>query len=116
MIASNLTIPLLSLVDTAVVGHLEQAWYLGGVALGSSLISLVFLLLGFLRMSTTGLTAQALGRNNKQALRQSLLQAGLVSLGLALVLLIVHPITLFQIHLPHFQHKLKTKLSMKVLF
>ncbi|MDP4946476.1 MAG: MATE family efflux transporter DinF [Alishewanella sp.] len=91
MIASNLTIPLLSLVDTAVVGHLAQAWYLGGVALGSSLISLVFLLLGFLRMSTTGLTAQALGRNNQQALRQSLLQAGLVALCLALILLIVHP-------------------------
>ena len=61
MIASNLTIPLLSLVDTAVVGHLEHPWYLGGVALGSSLISLLFLLLGFLRMSTTGLTAQAYG-------------------------------------------------------
>lgn len=91
MIASNLTIPLLSLVDTAVVGHLEHPWYLGGVALGSSLISLLFLLLGFLRMSTTGLTAQAYGADNKTAIRNSLLQAGLIALFLALVLLLQHP-------------------------
>ncbi len=91
MIASNLTIPLLSLVDTAVVGHLAHAWYLGGVALGSSIISLLFLLLGFLRMSTTGLTAQALGANNTEALRDSLLQALLVAAFLALVILLLHP-------------------------
>jgi MATE family multidrug resistance protein len=91
MIASNLTIPLLSLVDTAVVGHLEHPWYLGGVALGSSLISLLFLLLGFLRMSTTGLTAQAFGAEDANAIRNSLLQAALVALGLALLLLLLHP-------------------------
>ncbi|HEX5792076.1 MAG TPA: MATE family efflux transporter DinF [Rheinheimera sp.] len=91
MIASNLTIPLLSLVDTAVVGHLEHAWYLGGVALGSSLISLLFLLLGFLRMSTTGLTAQAFGAKDAAAIRNSLLQAALVALLLALLLLLLHP-------------------------
>jgi len=94
MIASNLTIPLLSLVDTAVVGHLEHAWYLGGVALGSSLISLLFLLLGFLRMSTTGLTAQALGAKDRQGLRTSLLQAGMIALCLALLLLTLHPLVM----------------------
>lgn len=92
MIASNLTIPLLSLVDTAVVGHLEDARYLGGVALGSSVISLLFLLLGFLRMSTTGLTAQAFGAANKPAIRTSLLQGALVALTLALLLLLLHPV------------------------
>lgn len=91
MIASNLTIPLLSLVDTAVVGHLEHAWYLGGVALGSSLISLLFLLLGFLRMSTTGLTAQAFGAKNNQGMRDNLLQAALLALVLAAILLLLHP-------------------------
>lgn len=98
MIASNLTIPLLSLVDTAVVGHLEHPWYLGGVALGSSLISLLFLLLGFLRMSTTGLTAQAYGADNKTAIRNSLLQAGLIALLLALVLLLLHPFIMPIVH------------------
>lgn len=94
MIASNLTIPLLSLVDTAVVGHLEHAWYLGGVALGSSLISLLFLLLGFLRMSTTGLTAQAFGAKNSQGLRDNLLQAALTALVLAAILLLLHPLVM----------------------
>jgi MATE family multidrug resistance protein len=50
MILSNITIPLLGLVDTAVIGHLEQAYYLGGVALGSTIITLMIWLLGFLRM------------------------------------------------------------------
>lgn len=99
MIASNLTIPLLSLVDTAVVGHLEHAWYLGGVALGSSLISLLFLLLGFLRMSTTGLTAQAFGAGDNHALQGTLLQAGLIALGLAFLLLLVHPLVMPLVHL-----------------
>lgn len=92
MIASNLTIPLLSLVDTAVLGHLEHARYLGGVALGGSVISLLFMLLGFLRMSTTGLTAQAFGANNKQALRSGLLQASAIAIALALLLLLIHPL------------------------
>lgn len=92
MIASNLTIPLLSLVDTAVVGHLDHAWYLGGVALGSSVISLLFLLLGFLRMSTTGLTAQAFGADDKPAIRSGLLQGAMVALALALLLLLLHPV------------------------
>ena len=64
MILSNITIPLLGLVDTAVIGHLSEAYYLGGVALGSTIITLIVWLLGFLRMSTTGLVAQAYGAND----------------------------------------------------
>lgn len=98
MIISNLSIPLLALVDTAVVGHLEHPWYLGGVALGSTLISLVFLLLGFLRMSTTGLTAQALGANDVQAQIDSLLKAALVAIVLAGLILLMHPLILPIVH------------------
>ena len=61
MIFSNITVPLLGLVDTAVIGHLDSPTYLGGVAVGSMATSFLFMLLLFLRMSTTGLTAQALG-------------------------------------------------------
>ena len=61
MVFSNVTTPLLGLVDTWVIGHLGQAWFLGGVSVGATLINLLFWLLGFLRMSTTGLTAQAQG-------------------------------------------------------
>ncbi|WP_290611509.1 MATE family efflux transporter DinF [Arsukibacterium sp. UBA3155] len=89
MVLSNLSVPLLALVDTAVSGHLEHAWYLGGVALGSSLISLLFFLLGFLRMSTTGLTAQAYGANNSEGQLNCLSQSLLVALLLALLLLLL---------------------------
>ncbi len=58
MIFSNITVPLLGLVDTAVVGHLDSAVYLGGVAIGATATSFLFMLLLFLRMSTTGLTAR----------------------------------------------------------
>ena len=89
MVLSNLSVPLLALVDTAVSGHLEHAWYLGGVALGSSLISLLFFLLGFLRMSTTGLTAQAYGANDNSGQLRCLSQSLLVALLLAALLLIL---------------------------
>lgn len=61
MILSNITVPLLGLVDTAVIGHLEHAYFLGGSTIGAMLITSVVWLCGFLRMSTTGLSAQTLG-------------------------------------------------------
>ena len=64
MILSNITVPLLGLVDTAVIGHLSHAYFLGGSTIGAMIITSVTWLCGFLRMSTTGLSAQAFGRNN----------------------------------------------------
>ncbi|QXC57594.1 MATE family efflux transporter DinF [Vibrio mimicus] len=90
MVLSNITVPLLGLVDAAVIGHLEHAWYLGGVALGSTMISVTFWLLGFLRMSTTGLAAQAHGAQNPQQLGRVLLQGSLIALGLAALFLLFH--------------------------
>ncbi|MCL1150726.1 MATE family efflux transporter [Shewanella ulleungensis] len=89
MILSNITIPLLGLVDTAVIGHLGQAYYLGGVALGSTIITLMIWLLGFLRMSTTGLVAQAYGADDKVTQQQLLLQGCILALtlGFACVML-----------------------------
>ena len=87
MILSNITVPLLGLVDTAVIGHLDSAIYLGGVALGTTITSFLFMLLLFLRMSTTGLTAQAFGAGNKPALARALMQPLLLALiaGLAFI-------------------------------
>ncbi|KOO10246.1 multidrug transporter MatE, partial [Vibrio xuii] len=79
----NITVPLLGLVDAAVIGHLEHAWYLGGVALGSTMISVSFWLLGFLRMSTTGLTAQSYGSDNNRQLGLVLTQGITMALGFA---------------------------------
>lgn len=91
MVFSNVTTPLLGLVDTWVIGHLGQAWFLGGVSVGATLINLLFWLLGFLRMSTTGLTAQANGAASAEGQLDTLARAlGLaVGLGLALLLLVL---------------------------
>lgn len=91
MVFSNVTTPLLGLVDTWVIGHLGEAWFLGGVSVGATLINLLFWLLGFLRMSTTGLTAQAQGAANAEGQLDTLARAlGLaIGLGLALLLLLL---------------------------
>ncbi|MCZ4338343.1 MATE family efflux transporter [Shewanella colwelliana] len=93
MILSNITVPLLGLVDTAVVGHLSNAYYLGGVAVGSTIITLILWILGFLRMSTTGLVAQAFGGNNLQAQYRLLLQSATLAIGLgSLAIVLQSPI------------------------
>ncbi|WP_417878177.1 MATE family efflux transporter DinF [Vibrio sp.] len=90
MVLSNITVPLLGLVDAAVIGHLEHAWYLGGVALGSTMISVTFWLLGFLRMSTTGLAAQSYGSNDRKQLALVFLQGALMALLFAALFLVAH--------------------------
>ncbi|HEY8329809.1 MAG TPA: MATE family efflux transporter, partial [Pseudomonas sp.] len=85
MILSNLSVPLVALVDSAVVGHLPHAHQLGAVAVGGSLYSLLVWTFGFLRMGTTGFAAQACGRSDGGALRQVLLQGLLLAVGLALL-------------------------------
>ncbi|MET1080633.1 MAG: MATE family efflux transporter [Pseudomonas sp.] len=86
MILSNLSVPLVALVDSAVAGHLPFAHQLGAVAVGSALYVLLSGVLGFLRMGTTGFAAQAAGRGDAGALRRVLLQSLALSLGLALLL------------------------------
>ena len=90
MVLSNITVPLLGLVDAAVIGHLEHAWYLGGVALGSTMISVTFWLLGFLRMSTTGLAAQSYGGDDRKQLALVFMQGALMALLFALLFLFAH--------------------------
>ncbi|QHM72767.1 MATE family efflux transporter DinF [Mixta intestinalis] len=80
MILSNITVPLLGLVDTAVIGHLDSPVYLGGVAVGATATSFLFMLLLFLRMSTTGLTAQAFGADDKAGMARALVQPLLMAL------------------------------------
>ncbi|QYJ97785.1 MATE family efflux transporter [Shewanella alkalitolerans] len=93
MILSNITVPLLGLVDTAVVGHLSNAYYLGGVAVGSTVITLILWILGFLRMSTTGLVAQAFGAKEIHTQYRLLMQSASLALLLSLlVLLLQQPI------------------------
>ena len=59
-IVSNVTVPLLGLVDLAIVGHLGSAAFIGAIAVGGMLFNILYWLFGFLRMGTSGLTSQAL--------------------------------------------------------
>ena len=88
MIFSNITVPLLGLVDTAVVGHLDSPVYLGGVAVGATATSFLFMLLLFLRMSTTGLTAQAYGAKDPQRLARALVQPLILALAAGLLIVL----------------------------
>ncbi|MGH8271252.1 MAG: MATE family efflux transporter [Gammaproteobacteria bacterium] len=89
MIASNLTVPMLGVVDTAVIGHLPSPVYLAAVAVGATIFSFLFLGLNFLRMATTGVTAQVHGRNDADGIRRALGQSILFALALAVGLLIL---------------------------
>jgi multidrug resistance protein, MATE family len=87
LILSNLMVPLLGIVDTAVVGHLPQPHYLGGVAIGALVFNVLYFVFGFLRMGTTGLTAQAFGRADGDELRAGLLRPLLLAALVAALLL-----------------------------
>ena len=88
-ILANLTVPLVGLVDLAILGHLDEVRHLAGVALGSVVFDYVYWSFGFLRMATTGLTAQAVGRGDAVAGSRVLARAALCGLvaGIAVLLL-----------------------------
>lgn len=88
MILANLSVPLLGLVDTAILGHLENASTLAAAALGAHIISLVFWSFGFLRMSTTGLTSRLCGAENYPEVKAALLRALIISTALAAALML----------------------------
>ncbi|MCK5669116.1 MAG: MATE family efflux transporter [Gammaproteobacteria bacterium] len=85
---SNISIALLGLVDTAVIGHLDEAYYLGGIAIGAIIFDFIYWGMGFLRMSTTGLTAQVHGRNDNNSCRTILAQSLITAFLIAMMLLI----------------------------
>jgi MATE family multidrug resistance protein len=87
MILSNISVPLLGMVDTGVTGHLESPAYLGAVAIGAILFGFLYTGMNFLRMGTTGISAQRYGANDNDGLRVSLGQALIVSLLIAILLI-----------------------------
>lgn len=89
MILSNLTVPILGLVDTAILGHLNYAHYLGAVALGAIIFDMLFWAFGFLRMGTTGLTAQAFGAGDLSQTRLLLWQSMTLAISIGLLLVIL---------------------------
>ncbi len=85
-ILANITIPLVGIVDTAIVGHLSDASAIGGIAIGTMLFDLLYWNFGFLRIGTSGLTAQAYGAGRQDECRKILTQS--LTIALAATLLI----------------------------
>ena len=93
MMLSNITVPLLGFVDTAVIGHLGNAKLIAALGLGSILISTLYWLCGFLRMGTTGLVAQAKGSHQEDEVFYALIRGLLIGVILGfLILLSSYPI------------------------
>ncbi|MEN8201678.1 MAG: MATE family efflux transporter [Bacteroidota bacterium] len=86
-IISNISIPLLGIVDMALMGHLESDAYIGAIALGSLIFNFIYWGLGFLRMGTSGFTAQAWGRNDQGETILVLARALFIAIAISLVFL-----------------------------
>ena len=88
-ILANITIPLVGIVDTAIVGHLSDAAAIGGIAIGTMLFDLLYWNFGFLRVGTSGLTAQAYGSSNETECRRILLRSLSIAMIAAVVILAI---------------------------
>ncbi len=88
-ILANITIPLVGIVDTAIVGHLSDAAAIGGIAIGTMLFDLLYWNFGFLRVGTSGLTAQAYGRGDEAECRKLLLRSLSIAMMAAVVILAI---------------------------
>ena len=88
-ILANITVPLVGLVDAGMLGHLPEIRFLAGVALASILFDYLYWSFGFLRMGTTGTTAQEIGKGNSKEAYHVLYRSILLASGLALLILII---------------------------
>ena len=88
-IVSNITVPLLGLIDAAIVGHLGAASYIGAIAVGGMLFNIIYWIFGFLRMGTSGMTSQAYGQKDEAETMRILARSMGVGMLIALVLIIL---------------------------
>ena len=88
-IVSNITVPLLGLIDVAIVGHMGSPVYIGAVAVGSMIFNLIYWLFGFLRMSTSGMTAQAYGRRALDDVTKILIRSVGIAMLTALAIIVL---------------------------
>ncbi len=87
-IVSNITVPLLGLVDVAITGHLGAAAYIAAISIGSMVFNTTYWLFGFLRMGSSGLTSQALGRRDLQEVTMWLVRGLVIAMGIGLLLIL----------------------------
>lgn len=91
-IVSNITVPLLGLIDVAIVGHLGAASYIGAIAVGGMMFNVIYWIFGFLRMGTSGMTSQALGARNLDETVRMLARSLGIAFLIALALLLFHTV------------------------
>ena len=96
-IITNITVPLLGMVDTAIVGHLQNGDgvdYIGAIAVGTMIFNIIYWNFGFLRMGTSGFTAQAYGAKDKEEQANILLRACFIAIVAAFLLIIFQKINI----------------------
>ena len=92
-IISNITVPLLGLVDMMLMGHLDSVTYIGAIGLGGTIFSVLYSIFSFMRAGTTGLTAQAYGGNDHQEISYGFYRSmGIALIATVLVLSLQRPI------------------------
>ena len=112
IVLANATIPILGAVDTAVVGQMGLAAPIGAVGIGAIIISAIYWLFGFLRMGTTGLTAQAIGSKDDLETSALLVRGILIGLSAGLILILTQ-VPLLEQHLVWLQLPLRLSLWQK---
>ena len=101
-IVSNITVPLLGLIDVAIVGHLGDASYIGAIAIGGMIFNIIYWLFGFLRMGTSGMTSQAFGANDSPETARLLVRSCGAGFIAALILILMqYPIECLSFALIH---------------
>ena len=87
-IVTNITTPLLGMTDVAIAGHMGSAVYIGAIAVGSNMFNMLYWLLGFLRMGSSGMTAQAYGAGDRAAQSLVLARSLLLAVGIGMVFVV----------------------------
>jgi len=99
-IITNITVPLLGMIDMAVAGRLGSAVFIGAIALGANIFNMIYWNFGFLRMSTSGFTAQAYGARNLSEAMNVFIRSLVIGLGIGLlIVLLQYPIGRFAVAL-----------------
>ena len=88
-IVTNITVPLLGLIDITIAGHLGRTEYIGAIAVGAMMFNLIYWNFGFLRMGTAGMTAQAYGRGDHPGAASVLLRAASLAAAIAAAILLL---------------------------
>ncbi len=89
IILSNISVPLVGAVDTAVMGHLDGPHFLGAIALGALVFSFLYWGFGFLRMGTTGFVARDYGRNDHHGIHDTMMRALLLAVAFGLIVVLL---------------------------